>query len=261
MSKLSITIVAYNNYNYIKKAISTMEENTDSSLDKKVYIVDNSCLDESDSSLKDFLSFISSYDDVEYINTGKNLGFGQGHNYVMDMLDSQYHAIINPDIIFTEDAFSSIVAYMDENSDVGVCIPRLLDGDNQLHAAYREEVTVFDMFIRMFCRKLFPKRVAKHTMQHMDYSKPFQVPFAQGSFLVVQTSLFKELGGFDKGYFMYLEDADLCKRVNKISKVMYFPGASVIHTWEKGSHKHFTLFGHHFKSMIYYYKKWGIRWF
>ena len=56
---------------------------------------------------------------------------------------------------------------------------------------------------------------------------------------------------------MYVEDADLCKRVNQISKLMYYPDTKVIHKWEKGSHKNKTLLKYHIQSMIYYFKKCG----
>ena len=97
-------------------------------------------------------------------------------------------------------------------------------------------------------------------MYDADYTQPFQVPFAQGSFLVIKTELLQELKGFDERYFMYMEDADLCKRVNEVSKVMYFPGTTVKHKWEKGSHKNRKLFKIHLNSMKQYFKKWGFRW-
>ena len=94
-------------------------------------------------------------------------------------------------------------------------------------------------------------------MQDMDYKKTFPVPFAQGSFLVIRTELFRQLGGFDERYFLYMEDADLCRRVNEVSELRYCPKAEVIHKWGKGSHKNFKLFCIHVKSMIAYFGKWG----
>jgi GT2 family glycosyltransferase len=85
------------------------------------------------------------------------------------------------------------------------------------------------------------------------------VPFAQGSFLVIQTDLYKQLKGFDDRFFMYMEDADLCKRVNEVSVVRYFPDTAVVHKWEKGSHKSMKLFKIHLQSMYRYFKKWGFR--
>ena len=148
---------------------------------------------------------------------------------------------------------------MNENSDVGMVIPEITDKFGKRQLVYREELTVFDMFNRYFCKGFFKKRSMSHSLQNKDYTRPFQVPFGQGSFLVVRTSLFKQLGGFDDNFFMYVEDADLCKRVNTVSRLMYYPGARVIHKWEKGSHTNKKLFKYHVDSMIYYFKKWGIK--
>ena len=256
MKDLTLTIVAYHNFDDIKNAIDSFEKFTSKKINKQIYIVDNSSLEDNDKTIKDFNKYISKYKDIKYINTHDNLGFGKGHNYVLNEINSKYHAIVNPDILIEEDVFSKIIKFMDDNKDIGMVIPKLVDQDGKRQDVYRLEPTVFDMFIRMFCKGMFKKRKAKHTMQDKDYTKPFQVPFGQGSFLVIRTDLFKKLNGFDDRYFMYMEDADLCKRVNKESKLMYFPNATVIHKWDKGSHKNKKLFKIHVQSMIKYFKKW-----
>lgn len=259
--KLSVCIVAFDNYDEIKEALLSIEEHTSPSLSKKIYIVDNGASISDSHSLKSFRKFISEIEDVEYINTGENLGFGKGHNVVLRKLDSQYHAIVNPDILLDEDVFSKIVEWMDKNPSVGMTIPYITDEDGNRQSVYRKELTILDMFIRFFCKNLFLKRQRKHTMQDMDYTRPFQVPFGQGSFLVINSELFKKLQGFDENFFMYVEDADLCKRVNDISRLMYYPGAKVIHKWKKESHRNAILFKYHIQSMKYYFKKWGIKFF
>lgn len=252
MSDLSITIVAYNNKEDVEKAVCSIENCTPSYVTKKIYIVDNS-----DKPL-DLSDLSNRYIDVSILATGKNLGFGAGHNYIINKLDSKYHAIVNPDIELKEDSFGKIMKFMDDTGYDAV-IPRLMGLDGKLQAAYRREITITDMFLRMFVKKGFEGRKAYHTMQDMDYSKPFQVPFAQGSFIVIRTELFKRLKGFDDRFFMYMEDADLCKRINKESAVYYYPGTEVIHRWEKGSHKNRKLLRIHISSMCKYFLKWGIR--
>lgn len=257
MIKISMTIVAYNNYNDIKNAIDSIELYTQ--IQKKIYIVDNGCSVCKKEDIEDFKSYIMKYSDIEYLEMKSNLGFGKGHNFVIDKLNSQYHAIINPDILLKEDSFGKIIDYMDKDSEVGMCIPKIVDENGNRQDVYRLELTIFDMIIRRIGGNLFLKRKALHTMQNADYTKPFQVPFGQGSFLVIRTNIFKQLNGFDDKYFMYLEDADLCKRLNTISKLMYYPYTEVIHKWERGSHKNIKLFGYHLKSMKYYFDKWGYK--
>lgn len=255
--KLSVCIVAYNNYDDIKEAILSMEKYTSKELSKMIYIVDNGVSISDSNDVNSFIQFINEYDDIQYIDVGENLGFGKGHNKVLDIIDSEYHAIVNPDILFCEDSFTKIVEWMDLNKDIGMTIPLIIDKQGNRQQVYRKELTVFDMFNRMVLKEAFKKRAKRHTLQNMDYTKPFEVPFGQGSFLVIRTDLYKQIKGFDDRFFMYVEDADLCKRVNQISKLMYYPDTKVIHKWEKGSHKNKTLLKYHIQSMIYYFKKWG----
>ncbi len=258
-ARLSISIVAYHNYKDIEVAIETLEKYTSKEIDKKVYIIDNGTKDINENEIRKFKGYINKYKDIEYIDANENLGFGKGHNLILDKINSRYHAIVNPDIIFKEDSLSKIIDYMENDQSIGMVIPKIVDEKGELQKVYREEVTIYDMFIRMFCPKLFPKRMERITLQYKDYNKEFQVPFGQGSFLVIKTELLKKLNGFDDRYFMYMEDADLCKRVNQISKLMYFPNTAVIHKWEKGSHKNKKLFKYHVSSMIKYFKKWRIK--
>ena len=249
MIDLSISIVAYNDESDVRKAVESIERCTPLLLCKKIYIVDNSDIDNNLKSLSE------EFDDVCYIKTGENLGFGKGHNQVLSMLDSKYTAIVNPDVILINDAFTPLIKFMEETG-AGMCVPRITDYDGNLLKVYRRELTPFDMFIRMFFKIGFKKRRAYHTMQEMDYEKPFRVPFAQGSFLLIKTDLYKKLGGFDERFFLYMEDADLCKRVNEESMLLYCPYASVIHKWNMGSHKSLKLFDCHVRSCFKYFKKW-----
>ena len=255
MVDLSIAIVAYKDNGDVEKAIASIAAYTPKDLSKVLYIIDNSA---NETGLKDLQA---RFDFVKYICTGKNLGFGGGHNYVLNMLNSKYHAIINPDIVLQNDAFSCLLRYMEEHRDVKMTVPKLTDESGEIIKAYRRELTVFDMFIRMFIKKGFNKRRDYHTMQDMDYSKPFRVPFAQGSFLVIDTAFFKELKGFDERFFLYMEDADLCRRVNEVSSLFYVPEAVAVHKWEKGSHKDNKLFKLHVSSMVKYFMKWGFKLF
>ena len=256
MLDYTITVVAYRNYGDIKEALKSLEDFTSADIKYLVYIIDNSCLDSSSEERSDFIKEVQKYENVRYIDAKENLGFGKGHNYQMKYLDSRLHLIMNPDILLTEDSLSVLKEFMQDDT-IGMCVPKLIDEQGVLLQVYRRELTVFDLFVRMFAKNIFKKRFAYHTMQDADYTKPMQVPFAQGSFLVIRTELYKQLEGFDDQFFMYMEDADLCKRVNQISRLMYCPKTAVIHKWEKGSHKSAKLLKYHLRSMILYFHKWG----
>ena len=261
MKDLSITIVSYHNEEDVVKAVESIEAHTPKNIQKQIFVVNNIDGVAGENSIVSkncntvFLALESQYPDVKVVTTGKNLGFGGGHNFVINQLESRFHAIVNPDIVLEMDAFSALLAFM-EDASIGMCVPRLVDENGELLSVYRREVTVWDMFLRMFLKGAFKKRQAYHTMAETDYKKPFDVPFAQGSFLLIRTELFRRLGGFDERFFLYMEDADLCKRVNEVSRLVYCPYATVVHKWERGSHKSGKLFKLHVQSMIAYFSKW-----
>ena len=258
MNDLTVSIVIYNNYEDTEKAVASIEDYTNRSIQKTVFLVDNSVRPDIDAEKTAFRQHMMAYDSVEYIDVGKNIGFGKGHNYVLSRLDSSFHAIVNPDIYFAEDVFSDLMDFMDCSS-IGMCTPRLVDPDGCLQPAYRREITVLDILNRTVLKRALKKREHYHTMQEQNFEEPFYVPFAQGSFLLVRTELFRRIGGFDERFFMYLEDADLCKRINQISQTWYCPSVTVYHKWGMESHKDRKLALIHLKSMILYFMKWCLK--
>lgn len=254
---LTFSIVAYKNYDQIINAVNSINKFT-SRYTKKIIIVDNT----ESAYLKDYVHQINklrNLDNVNLIQNKQNLGFGKANNIALKKARGEYFVICNPDIILIEDSFSKIIPYMEENQKVGAIIPKLIDQNHKIEPVYRRELTPVDIIVRyVHPFGTFSKRRAYHTMQDMDYSKPFQVPFGQGSFIVVRNELMRKLNGFDERYFMYVEDADLCKRINQVSTLEYYPYTSIIHLWEQGSHKNIKLMKWHAQAMIKYFNKWGI---
>lgn len=244
MTDISISVVMYNNIDEPMQALESITAHMDPSISREIYLIDNSTMQVNIPAER--LSSIGAC----YIKSPRNVGFGAGHNLVLGKISSRYHAIVNPDILVTSDAIGSIISYMDSRPDVGMCIPRVISESGQLQNAYRREITLQNIIERTL--NINKERQRYHNMADMDYSHEFQVPFAQGCFLVIRTELLQSLGGFDEKYFMYLEDADLSRRVNAISKVMYYPGAEVIHKWHRDSRHSIRLMLIHAMSLWKY---------
>lgn len=262
---ISLSVVLYRDYQTPAAMIRSLMQFTDSELQFCIIAVDNSDIHADDTLLADRDRFVSEFSKLDssthqfrYVDAHANLGFGKANNVALGMVDSQYHVFVNPDILFISDTLTSLQNFMNAHQDVGMCIPRMTDAEGNPLKVYRRGITVLDAFNRMILKNRLRKRDYWHTMGGEDYSRPFRVPFGQGSFLFARTDLLKRLGGFDDSFFMYLEDADLCRRVNQASQLVYCPDATVIHKWEQGSHKNFRLFIEHLKSYIIYFKKWGL---
>ena len=87
-------------------------------LNKKLFLVDNSAT----RSLQKF--FI--HEEIEYIFPGKNIGFGKGHNFVLEKLNSKYHLLLNPDIEFTATTIPILITQLEKEHDVAFATPKVV---------------------------------------------------------------------------------------------------------------------------------------
>lgn len=243
-------IVTYNNIRTIDEAIRSLLRCT--ACDFRLYIVDNGSTDGTVQYIRD------NFPGVTLIESGSNIGFGAGHNLIMDRLDSDYHAIINPDIIIKDDIISKMAEYLDVHPETGMLSPeiRFPDGRPQILG---KKIPQPKYLVASRLRGSEPsKLLSEYAMLDKDMSSPTRIQNATGCFMFIRTSLFKEIGGFDKRYFMYFEDCDLTRAVNKVSEVLYFPYATVYHEWGRESKKNFRLKLVQINSMFKYYSKWGL---
>lgn len=254
---ITFSIVAYRNYGQIIDAVNSINKYV-TDYTKQIIVVDNT-EQNTKKRYQTKIDKLKKMKDVCLIQCDQNCGFGKANNIALKHDAAKYFVICNPDILLIENSFNKIIPYLDNNINIGAIVPKLVDQNGQIEDVYRRNLTLYDVIVRYIHPfGMFYKRRLFHTMQDMDYSKKFNVPFAQGSFIVVRSSVMKKLNGFDERYFMYVEDADLCRRINQISKLEYFPETSVIHLWGKGSHKNLKLMKWHIQSMIKYFKKWGL---
>jgi len=202
---------------------------------------------------------------IIYIYNGKNLGFGGGHNVALgraNALGSTYHAFLNPDIYFSGGVFESLIKFMDENTSVGLLMPRIVFPDGSLQKLCKLFPSPWNLIFRRFIPlKSIKKAMDKnYELSMFSYDKTIEVPTISGCFMLGRTEILYSVNGFDLRYFMYMEDVDLCRKIwMKEKSVVFYPNVSVVHKYEKGSYKNNKLLKYHIQSAISYFNKWG--WF
>ena len=209
------------------------------------YIIDNNSSD-------DTLNRLKSYEGIKVIKLDKNVGFGAAHNKAADLIESDYHFVVNPDITVSSDVFADMADFMEANPDVVMAMPKILntDGSEQLLPKARPT------FRRLFLGRLSKKVRAEYVWANKDMSSPCPIDFCSGCFFCIRTSAFKSLGGFDERYFMYLEDADLTMRAKSMGAVYFLPDIAVTHLWSRESAKNIKLFFIHLVSCVKFLMKW-----
>lgn len=252
MDKVSICIVTHNNEKEILNLIKSIYLFTEG-IDFKIYIVDNNSKDET------IKLITKNFPNITIIKSRKNLGFGKAHNLVLNKITSDFHIIINPDIVLKSNAIMDLLDYLKRHKDVVIVTPKIVFEDGKIQFLPKKDPKVKYMLAGKFERysTYFESLRREYTMQKKSYSDdPFCIDFCTGCFMLIRTKIFKKLKGFDERFFMYLEDADLSRRARKYGKIMFIPKVEVIHTWHRESSKNIKFFLIHLVSMFKYFIKW-----
>ena len=245
------SIVTYNNIDTIEDCIqSILKETSGKSYDFKLYIYDNNSEDGTRELIRE------KFPSVTVVTAEDNRGFGYGHNYIIKRIRSDFHFVINPDILLEEDTIGELVTCMERQPDIGLITPRVLnpDGTEQYLPKYGPSIRY--SFIGNLPGMKFLRR--KYTRQNEVFEEPTEIKFCTGCFFGVRTSFIKELRGFSNRYFLYCEDSDLSKRVLNTGKsIIFYPGASVYHYWHRENTHNIKGFLRFVNSLIKYFNKWG----
>jgi GT2 family glycosyltransferase len=251
---LNISVVLYqSSKSDILRIIDTLE-NCDQL--NNLFFIDNSQKE------NEYLKEISK-NKINYIHTGKNLGYGRGHNIALrKSINSsvKYHLVLNPDIYFSVKILDEIIYFMNKNTDVGHLLPKAFNPSNKIEFNCRMLPTPFNLFARSFLPNFFYKiSNDKYDLKYTGYNTIINAPQLSGSFMFMRVSALKEVGIFDERFFMYCEDVDLCRRIHRNFKTIFYPHVNIIHRHEKASYKSIKMKFIHIINAIKYFNKYG--WF
>jgi hypothetical protein len=248
---INVSIVLYNTaFEEIERLVRILRQ---ASCVDIIYLVDNSAI--SNSEFKNLL--------VEYIFNNQNIGYGAAHNIALRKsieLQTDYHLVVNPDIVFEPEILDIIQGFMDKNTEIGHLMPKVFYPDGQIQFLCKLLPTPFDLIFRRFLpARWTEKRSRKFEMRESGYNKIMDVPYLSGCFMFLRVSAMKEIGLFDERFFMYPEDIDLTRRMHLKYRTVFYPEVSVVHHHAQDSYKNYPMLWIHISNMMKYFNKWG--WF
>jgi len=187
------------------------------SIDKKfkVIIVENS------PKFKDKNFFLKKFSNIEIICTGLNLGYGKGNNFGLEKVKTDYVLILNPDIVCKKGFFNKIIKVMNKNKSFSIIGCQYSNKTAFLPAGF------FDKKKHQIFQENFFKKNKKGLTK---------VDWVTGCSMLINLNKFKNKSIFDKKYFLYFEEFDLCKSIiNKGGSIYSSNDLKVYHLGFKGS--------------------------
>lgn len=230
MTDISVIIVNYNVKELLEQCIASVIKAA-VNLKIEIIVVDNNSFDGSVPYIKSKFPAIT---DIKIIESPVNLGFAKANNLGAAEAKGEYLLILNPDTILQEDTLDKSLGFYRSNPDSGAVTCKLILPNGKLDLACRRSfptpsVAVFRI---LGLSKLFPKSriFGKYNLTYLDENETYEVDAIVGAFMLIKSSVFGKIKGFDEDYFMYGEDLDLCFRIKEAGyKVYYYSGTSIIH--------------------------------
>jgi GT2 family glycosyltransferase len=198
---------------------------------------------------------------VSYHFVGCNLGYGRAHNIALRAANgrSSYSLVMNTDLEYSPHVVTRLKTFMDENSQAGLAAPKLRHPDGSLQRVCRLLPTPANMFLRRFlpASRWTRRADARYELQWWDHKTVANIPYFQGSYIMLRTSLCNALGGFDERFFMYGEDIDLTRRIHQVAETLYVPDVEVVHQYRRYSNRSVRGTWYGIVNNCRYFNKWG----
>jgi len=160
----------------------------------------------------------------------ENLGFAAGSNLAAEGAKTEHLLFLNPDATLAPGALDTLLRHLDQHPDTGIVGPALTYPCGRPQPSVRLDPgakAVLHQYTAWAWTLLF-RRAYREYRAPVAAAGPVEV--LMGSALLVRTALFNDRGGFDQRYFMYYEEADLCRRVREHgAKVVFVPDAGAVH--------------------------------
>lgn len=254
MDTVSVIIVTYNTGRTILETLASLSPQRDD-LTLQIIVVDNQSTDETTQLVQ------SHYPHVQLVISATNRGFGGGNNYGFQFSSGDYIALVNPDLRVHPSMLAALVQYLKDNPHVGVVGPRTSDANGHISITAHTGYSLIEIAFSYFgLVQRFPTIFNRRDIAINSHAtEPRIVDWLQGSCLVMRREIYEAIQGFDEEFFLYVEDVDLCHRIQDTGKqVIYYPQAKATHL-EGTSAKNFPYFrvrGYHL-SPLYFFRKRG----
>jgi len=218
--KLSIITVNYRSWGHLEAALFGLAD--DFPDDWEIIVVDN------ESVPADLEEFSAQFPWVSFIANPDNSGFGHGCNIGAAKASGERLLFMNPDVIASSKAIQVLMRIQDTQG-IGVIAPKQLSATGASQKVFDDFPSLWNQSktLKALLRILLPSVFRD---PRKEYAELTQCDWVTGSVLMISRADFDTIGGWSEDYWMYVEDADLCRKAHdRGMSVAYTPDVEVVH--------------------------------
>jgi GT2 family glycosyltransferase len=207
---VSIIIVNFNNRAYLLRTLESLFQNPDVS-HYEIIVVDNASEDDSLEALR------REFPAVKAIALLENSGYAKANNRGAEKASSRYLLFLNNDTEVPAGSVGKLLDIKRNHPEFGIVAPRIDNPDGSLQLSWGCDLHLHTEFFLKFLAQKWSRWRFK--TKKTEASK--NVDWVSGACFVIDRSLYQEIGGFDEKFFLYVEDADLCRRVRQLGQKVH----------------------------------------
>jgi N-acetylglucosaminyl-diphospho-decaprenol L-rhamnosyltransferase len=201
-----------------------------------------------------------------------NGGYGTGANAGATLASEKTLIFLNSDAILDSEAANALVREVELHGGRCIAAPRLVSGDGAVQRSAGLLPSPGDLMVRALALHEAAKwlgrlplvrtlaadsHLAREYYSAVRATQTISTTMVSGACIAIGREAFEELGGFDERFFLYFEDADLCRRAAAAGMpIRYVPDAVVTHIGGASSSEDYHFGPLHARAMRQYLGKW-----
>lgn len=197
---ITLSIVSHGNTEEIRHLLASLKEHEPDTKSLQLILTDN---------LKDDLPDFdpAPWHSLHIQRNRQQAGFAKNHNQAFEQAQGGYFAILNPDLVFVQPVFGTLITRLhDLRADL--IAPQIIDENGTAQDSFRSLPTPWEIV-----RRRLPGYQFK-TIQP-DEQGMIEPDWVAGMFWLMESEMYRRLGGMDERYRLYFEDVDFCTRARQ----------------------------------------------
>ncbi len=247
--ELSIILISFNTSQITADCIESIYQSSDiEKVSLEVIVLDNASSDNSVSTIK---LLQKKYPSLKLIESKENTGFSRGNNLAEKQAKGEYILFLNSDTLVLDDAIYTLLKFYKTNQKKSQFVgAKLLNKDMSPQASGGPFYSLPVVFGALFLKGDY------WGLTRSSPNKTTQIDWVSGACIITAKHYFDEIGGFDEGIFMYMEEIDLLYRAKQIGYHTYFyPEARFIHLGSASSNGKTYPILQVYNGFLYFYNK------
>jgi len=236
---LTLSIVSHGDAGKISRLLASIQQYETDTRRFQVILTDNLKNDLPDFDPRPWHS-------LHILRNDKQMGFAKNHNRAFELAQGGYFAILNPDLVFVQPVFERLISRLHAHR-ADLIAPQIVDENGTVQDSLRSLPTPWEIIRRRLPGYTFKTvQPNEQGMIHPDW--------IAAMFWLMESDMYRQLGGMDERYHLYFEDVDFCTRARlRGMKLLVNAQVQVRHDAQRSSRRNLYYLFLHTRSALRFF--------